>query len=52
MKNLDKKMLLIAGMVVVGAGIFLGAAAPKLIAWSSTPQFCNSSHVMKALFPG
>lgn len=41
-----KKMLLIAGMVVVGAGIFLGAAAPKLIAWSSTPQFCNSCHVM------
>ena len=27
-----KKMLLIAGMVVVGAGILLGVSAPKLIA--------------------
>jgi cytochrome c nitrite reductase small subunit len=42
-----RKKLIITGAIVLAGVVILGAAAtPKLIAWSSTPQFCNACHVM------
>ncbi|MFU8768843.1 MAG: NapC/NirT family cytochrome c, partial [Desulfotignum sp.] len=44
---MTRKRLVLTGVIVLAVvGILAAAATPKLIAWSSTPQFCNSCHVM------
>ncbi|MCJ8502853.1 cytochrome c nitrite reductase small subunit [Desulfatitalea alkaliphila] len=41
-----KKLLVIVAVVVAVFGIAAVAASPKLIELTSTPDFCNSCHVM------
>lgn len=40
------RLLIIVSVVVVVFGIAAVAASPRLIEMTSTPQFCNSCHVM------
>ncbi len=42
------KLLVVAGLVAVGVGLFLALGPPQLLAKSETPAFCASCHVMEA----
>ena len=44
------RLLVVVGLVVVGAGLFLALGPPGLLAKSETPDFCASCHVMEAQY--
>lgn len=41
-----KRLAIILAMIVIAVGIVAAAATPRLLAVTSTPEFCNSCHVM------
>ena len=44
------RLLVVAGLVVVGVGLFLALGPPGLLAKSETPDFCASCHVMESQY--
>jgi cytochrome c nitrite reductase small subunit len=42
--------LFLAGLLLVGVGLFLALGPPNLLAKSESPEFCSSCHVMEAQY--
>jgi nitrate/TMAO reductase-like tetraheme cytochrome c subunit len=43
-------VLVAIGVVVAAVGAFLAFGPPKLYAWSGSPEFCSSCHVMESRY--
>ena len=43
-------ILVAIGLLGAAAGAFLAFGPPKLYAWSGSPEFCNSCHIMESRY--